>query len=207
MDLSGIEWIFDNLSHVAVMGLIVIFQPELRKIFERAVSVRRAKVDDTGEELSGLIADSLLELSQKRRGALIVFPGRESIREWLSGGFQLDAAPSFPLFMSIFDPNSPGHDGALIVRDGRFFSFGVRLPVSQSHRLSEAYGTRHHAAMGLSEKSATAVPSAEATNRGVGGNARTTNQFRAGLVMVSLRIAALAMKAEKYFATLNLRRR
>jgi len=65
----------------------------------------------------------------------------------------LDAKPSFPLIMSVFDPNSPGHDGALIITNGKFSQFGVRLPVSQSSRLPEQYGTRHHAAMGLAEKS------------------------------------------------------
>jgi diadenylate cyclase len=153
LDLKGLEWIFNNLSHVAVIALIVIFQPELRKIFERAVSVRGSKLEDAGEELSSMIAVSLLDLARNRRGALIVFPGKEPIREWLSGGFPLDGKPSFPLVMSLFDPNSPGHDGALVIRDGRFSRFGVRLPVSQSHRLSEEYGTRHHAAMGLAEKS------------------------------------------------------
>ncbi|UCG06369.1 MAG: diadenylate cyclase, partial [Desulfobacterales bacterium] len=78
---------------------------------------------------------------------------KEPIQEWLSGGYALEAKPSVPLIMSIFDPNSPGHDGALIIQNGRFTRFGVRLPVSQSLKLPEEYGTRHHAAMGLVEKS------------------------------------------------------
>ncbi len=92
-------------------------------------------------------------MAQQHRGAIVVFPGKEPIDEWLSGGFKLDAKPSSPLIMSIFDPNSPGHDGALIIQNGKFKRFGVRLPVSQSSRLPEEYGTRHHAAMGLAEKS------------------------------------------------------
>ena len=153
LDLRGLEWIFGNLSQVAVIALIVIFQPEIRKIFERAVSVRRADTGDREDELSQIAAESLWKLAQQRRGAIVVFPGKEPIDEWLSGGFKLDAKPSSPLIMSIFDPNSPGHDGALIIQNGKFKRFGVRLPVSQSSRLPEEYGTRHHAAMGLVEKS------------------------------------------------------
>lgn len=153
LDLRGLEWIFGNFSHVAVIVLVVIFQPELRKIFERAASVRRFEVRDEGAELSQKIVESLIKLASQHRGAIVVFPGKEPILEWLSGGFKLDAKPSFPLIMSIFDPNSPGHDGALIVEKGKFARFGVRLPVSQSSKLSDEFGTRHHAAMGLCEKS------------------------------------------------------
>ena len=153
LDLKGLEWIFGNFSQVAVIALVVIFQPELRKIFERAASVRRFKIGDTGVELPHMIVDSLVKMAAQRRGAIVVFPGKEPIQEWLSGGFKLDARPSIPLIMSIFDPNSPGHDGALIVEKGKFTRFGVRLPVSLSSKLPEELGTRHHAAMGLTEKS------------------------------------------------------
>jgi hypothetical protein len=83
----------------------------------------------------------------------VVFPGKEPIQEWLAGGYKLDARPSIPLILSIFDPNSPGHDGALIVAKGKFTQFGVRLPISQNSKLPNELGTRHHAAMGLTEKS------------------------------------------------------
>lgn len=153
LDLRSIEWVYSNLSGVALIALIVIFQPELRKFFERAASVRRAHVGDAGEEMSRILVDAIWKLAIQRQGAIVVFPGKEPIQEWLSGGYPLEAKPSFPLFMSIFDPNSPGHDGALIVENGRFSRFSARLPVSQSARLSEDYGTRHHAAMGLAERS------------------------------------------------------
>ena len=153
MDLKGIEWFFSNISQVAVIALIVLFQPELRKILEQTASVKRSEPRDLDEKLSRLVVDALLKLAQQCRGAIVVFPGKEPIQEWLSGGFILDAKPSFPLIMSIFDPNSPGHDGALIITNGKLSWFGVRLPVSQSSKLPEEYGTRHHAALGLVEKS------------------------------------------------------
>lgn len=153
LNFRGLEWIFGNLSQVAVIALIVIFQPELRKIFEQAASVRRSEIIDAGTEICHIVVDSLIKLAEQRRGAIVVFPGKEPLAEWLAGGYKLDARPSNPLIMSIFDPNSPGHDGALIVEKGKFTRFGVRLPVSQSAKLPEELGTRHHAAMGLAEKS------------------------------------------------------
>jgi diadenylate cyclase len=152
LDLRTVEWVYGNFSQVAVIALVVIFQPELRKLFERAVSMRSARTRDPGDVLSRLIAYTLFTLASQRRGALVVFPGREPIEGWVSGGYPLDARPSIPLLRSIFDPNSPGHDGALVVEKGRFARLGTRLPVSESQQLSDEYGTRHHAALGLSEK-------------------------------------------------------
>ncbi|MFH1992310.1 MAG: diadenylate cyclase [Pseudomonadota bacterium] len=151
LELEGINWIYSNLSQVAVLGIIVIFQPEIRKVFERAVSLRRNEAGERRSDFSGLISDAVFALTQQKRGAIIVCPGKEPVRQWLAGGFALDAEPSLPLIMSIFDPNSPGHDGALIIENGRFVQFGVRLPISKTNRLSSEFGTRHHAAMGLSE--------------------------------------------------------
>ena len=152
LNLQGIEWIYQNVSHVAVLGLIVIFQPELRKILEKAVSVpphRRKGQDST---LPSLVAECLTKLARERCGAIMVFPGKEPMQDKLSGGYQLNAVPSLPLILSIFDANSPGHDGAVIIDNNRLTQFGVRLPMSQSTRLAEEYGTRHHAAMGLAEQ-------------------------------------------------------
>jgi len=151
LDLKGINWIYSNLSQVAAIALIVIFQPELRKIFERAASLGGRKLGNTGPALAALFGDAAFLLAKKRRGALIVLPGKEPVKRWLSGGFDLHAEPSLPIILSIFDPNSPGHDGALVFRNGKLAYFGVRLPISKTGRLSEEFGTRHHAAMGLSE--------------------------------------------------------
>jgi uncharacterized protein (TIGR00159 family) len=152
LNLEGIEWIFQNVSHVAVIALIVIFQPELRKLLEKVASVRKSASPPGDDKLSRLIGQSLLQLAAQRQGAILVYPGKEPMEEKLSGGVDLGAEPSLPLIMSIFDPNSPGHDGAVIIDDGRLTRFGVRLPMSQTARLSQEYGTRHHAAMGLAEQ-------------------------------------------------------
>jgi diadenylate cyclase len=152
LELYGIKWIYSNLSNVILIAFIVIFQPELRKIFEQTVSLRRKHKSDPTGDLAQMIIEGLFSLADLRRGAIIVLPGREPVEEFLSGGYPLGAVPSFPLMMSIFDPHSPGHDGALVISRGLFDRFGVRLPVSESSSLSEDYGTRHHAAMGLAEK-------------------------------------------------------
>ncbi len=153
LDLRGIEWIYNNVSHVALIGLIIIFQPELRKVLERAVWVSRSGQQDSDERLPALIAHCLDAMAKASCGALIVYPGREPIGDKISGGFALNALPSYPLILSIFDPSSPGHDGAIIIQKGRISRFGVRLPMSTSSRLANSYGTRHHAAMGLAEQS------------------------------------------------------
>lgn len=153
LDLSGIQWIYSNLSNVVIIALIVIFQPELRKIFERAVSLRRNETRDAGEELARMVTDALFAMAEQRQGAIIVFPGKEPVEALCSGGYLLNAQPSYPLLISIFDTSSPGHDGAMVIANGRFERFGVRLPISESAELPEEYGTRHHAAMGLAEKS------------------------------------------------------
>ncbi len=151
LDLEGIRWIYSNLSNIALIALIIIFQPEIRKILERAASLKRFKSGEYGSELALLITNAVFSLAEKRWGALFVFPGKEPIQQWISGGITLNAEPSFPLMMSIFDPHSPGHDGALTIENGMLTHFSVRLPMSRTNRLSNEYGTRHHAAMGISE--------------------------------------------------------
>lgn len=151
LDLKGIRWLYSNLSQVALIGLIVIFQPEIRKVFERAASFRGRGRGRDHTEFVMIIVDTAFSLAEKKRGAIFVVPGKEPIERWLSGGLDLNATPTFPLIMSIFDPNSPGHDGALIIDGGKLTRFGVRLPLAKMGNLADDFGTRHYAALGLSE--------------------------------------------------------
>jgi uncharacterized protein (TIGR00159 family) len=152
LDLKGITWIYSNLSSVILIALIVIFQPELRKIFERTASLYR-KGEIQGHDIADILTDISFDLASRRWGALIVLPGNEPIGSHVSGGISSGSLPSFALIESIFDPHSAGHDGAMIISNGRVESFGVRLPISESGHLAEEYGTRHHAAMGMCELS------------------------------------------------------
>ena len=153
LDLEGVRWLYSNLSKVALIALIVIFQPEIRRLLERAVSLKGNEMAFGESSLLQLVSDSVFTLAEQRRGAILVFPGRESTKQWAFGGFPLQAQPTFPLIMSIFDPHSPGHDGAIIIENEIISLFGVRLPLSKTNTLSNQLGTRHHAAMGLSEVS------------------------------------------------------
>ncbi len=151
-NFMGINWLFSNLSNIALIALIIIFQPEIRKIFEKAASTLRIKeAEKEGDRLASMIAEAVSGLAQKKWGAIIVLPGKDSLRPKVSGGTSLNAAPSSALIMSIFDPHSPGHDGALVIEGGKITEFGIRLPLSSSEELGEEFGTRHHAALGLSE--------------------------------------------------------
>lgn len=152
--LSGISWIFDNLSNIALIAIIVIFQPEIRKIFERTTSTFRIKrLLKESKYLSLLISEAVIKLAHSQWGAIIILPGKESLESKISGGIPICAKPSVPLIVSIFDHHSPGHDGAMIIENGEITKFGCRLPLSTSEKLGNEYGTRHHASMGLSEVS------------------------------------------------------
>lgn len=153
LNLEGVEWIFRNISHVAVLAVIVIFQPELRKIFEKIFSLYGRKTNKTHAGITEIIAETLWKLAKLKCGALVVLLGKESIDDKISGGYALNANVSVPLIQSIFDHHSPGHDGAIILDNNKITRFGVRLPISQSGSLEDEYGTRHHAAMGISEQS------------------------------------------------------
>lgn len=151
LDLRGIEWIYSNLSQVLVLALIIIFQPELRRFFERAASLQRRGNGFEVEKIAFVISDTAFSLAAQHHGAIMVLSGNDSLKSRTSEGVPLKAEPSFPLLMSIFDPHSPGHDGAVVIEQGLVISFAVRLPLSASRRLSHEYGTRHHAGLGLSE--------------------------------------------------------
>ena len=145
--------IFQAFFAVLVLILVVVFQDDLRRIFEQVgawVSRRR------GEEPSGGPNDVLVrgveQLAAARTGALIVVPGREPIDRHLEGGVELDGRLSQPLLLSLFDASSPGHDGAVVLVNDRITRFAVHLPLSTDREQLAGVGTRHAAALGLSER-------------------------------------------------------
>jgi diadenylate cyclase len=150
LDLQGVMWVYRYLSPVVLIAVVVVFQPELRRVFERAALWGSPTQAHPGG-IADVIAEALDRLAQRSCGALVVLPGRETIEGLVSGGVMLHAEPSVVLLLSIFDPNSPGHDGAVTIVDGRIEQMGVRLPLSRSDTLSADFGTRHNAALGLSE--------------------------------------------------------
>ncbi len=152
LSLDGIEWLFSIFSQIALVAVLIIFQPEIRRVLERSFSfhhARRGRMDDSVPEV---LDQALFDLAEKHWGGLVVLAGEVPINQWVTEGVRLDAVPSVPLLMSIFDPYSPGHDGAAMIEGGRLSRFAVHLPLSVTNRLPNTFGTRHHAAMGLSEK-------------------------------------------------------
>jgi len=135
--------------------IVVIFQEELRQIFERiaiwswASKGMRPLRSDAVDVLVGTLAD----LAKDRIGALIVIEGKDPIARHIRGGIELEGKISVPLLKSIFDPHSPGHDGAVIIGNERISRFATHLPLSNDFRQLANVGTRHSAALGLAELS------------------------------------------------------
>lgn len=145
---------FEASLAVVVFCLVIIFQEEIRRFFERVATSGlfrwRQEPHRTTTEVNDTVVESLVKLAKKRVGALVVFKGREPLDRHLTGGQALNGKISFPLIDSIFDSSSAGHDGAVIIDGGAITSFGVHLPLSK--RVGDkAFGTRHTAALGLSE--------------------------------------------------------
>ena len=146
--------IFQAGVTVAVVAVVVIFQEEIRRAFERIATTRPLPRRRTGpKSLTGLdaIVQAVSTLERTKTGALIVFKGREPLDRHITGGILLEGRPSPQLLLSIFDTSSPGHDGAVIVEGGFILAFGAHLPLSTRVPADAQYGTRHTAALGLSE--------------------------------------------------------
>jgi len=162
---------------ILLIALVVIFQEELRRFFERlsvwGVFKPRGEAVSEHPEIE-TIAYALSELASKKTGALVVVRGRDPLDRHLEGGYELDGRLSEALLMSIFDPSSPGHDGAAIVEQGRLSRFGCHLPLSGSLKKNRNLGTRHSAALGLAERS-DALSIAVSEERGTVSVAREEN--------------------------------
>ena len=152
LDLRLTAWLFQGFFAVVVILLVVVFQDDLRRLFEQiaVLGLRRRPVRSNVFGVAAIVR-SLLQLARTRTGALLVFPGREPLERHLKGGTELDAAISEELLLSIFDPHSPGHDGAVLVQGDRLTRFGLHLPLSDDHNRLGPGGTRHAAALGLAE--------------------------------------------------------
>jgi uncharacterized protein (TIGR00159 family) len=146
--------LFQAFFAVSVLVLVVVFQREIRQFFERVAVLGlrggRAPVLASGplETLVGVVR----ELAETRRGALIVLPGRDPVERHLAGGIALDGQLSWPLLVALFDPHSPGHDGAIVIEGERVRRFAAHLPLSTNFEQLCLRGTRHAAALGLAER-------------------------------------------------------
>ena len=147
-------WLFQGLFLVSAVVLVLAFQDDLKRFFERlAVLVLRRRSPPPEEGPLDAVVRASFGLAAARRGALIVLPGRDPLETLLESGFPLEGSVSEPLLLSLFDPHSPGHDGAAVVESSRVRRFAVHLPLSSDFAQLGLRGTRHAAALGLSEQS------------------------------------------------------
>lgn len=160
LQLNGINFILSSMVEIGVLALVILFQPEIRRILEEMGSRRFIAFFTHGTEnvnvLEQTIGQTVLactEMSQTRTGALIVFEREILLEDMIRSGTVLDAAVSNELLKNIFFVKAPMHDGAVIVRHGRVKAAGCMLPLSKNVNLSRDLGMRHRAGIGMSENS------------------------------------------------------
>lgn len=159
MELHTLNWILDQLLAVGLLAFVVLFQPELRRMIDHLGNVKISKffgVTRPVQEMEAVITQTVIAcetMSREKVGALIVFAREQHLDEYFKTGTLIDGQVSDQLLRNIFFKNSPLHDGAMIIRDGRVAAAGCVLPLSDSHRLSADLGTRHRAGVGMSEAS------------------------------------------------------
>ena len=157
LHLTMISWLLQQALNVGLFAIVVVFQPELRRLLEQIGKGNFSRLivpADAPDEVESMITATVsacADMSRTKTGALIVFERRERLGEIISPGTMVDAAPSAELIKNIFFKNSPLHDGAMIVRAGRVCAAGCVLPLSGNQSLSRDLGTRHRAAVGMSE--------------------------------------------------------
>ncbi len=159
LNMYTLNYIINQLMTVGLLALVILFQPELRRILDHLGNVKFSKlfgIQQTGQELDGVITQTVMaceQMSKERVGALIVFSRDNPLEEYMKTGTVIDGQVSEQLIRNIFFPKAALHDGAMIVREGRVTAAGCVLPLSSSKRLSADLGTRHRAGVGMSEAS------------------------------------------------------
>lgn len=164
VNLSILGMFLRGMVSLIALSLIVIFQPELRRFLgylgqpgfisktlwnNSSTAANSIEQADVVKE----VIESVKYLSKSRTGALIVFQKEISASTYFDVGTKLNADVSTELILTIFHPNTPLHDGAMVIKDGKILSAGVLLPLTEDPKLSWKYGTRHRAAIGMSEVS------------------------------------------------------
>ncbi len=156
LGLSGLNWIFENLRTILIIAFVILFQPELRRILiyiGQMPLVRKIFKVTITRRMTEEVVKAALELSKRGLGGLIVLVRNAGIKSIIEGGQSIQAKVSVPLIVSIFNPRSPLHDGAVVIQNDIIEAAQCILPLSQNPSVGSQYGTRHLAAVGLSEES------------------------------------------------------
>ena len=163
LGLTSLNWILLTVLQNGALVLVILFQPELRKMLERlgrsrimTKNSRHAQDDGKGTIISEIV-QTVVDLSRRRVGALIVFERQTGLQDVIETGTQLNAEISAPLLENIFEPNTPLHDGAVVIRDDQVMAAACILPLAEASGVSRELGTRHRAAVGITENTDAAV--------------------------------------------------
>ncbi len=151
-ELKSIRWILSHLFQISIIGFLIIFQPELRRGLARIGQSPLFKIFIKEEKVAEEIIRAVVSMSKNRVGALIALEREASLKPYIESGIPLDGVLTSELLMTIFMPNTPFHDGGVIVQGNRVVAVGCLFPLSQSQKLSKVLGTRHRAGLGLSEE-------------------------------------------------------
>jgi uncharacterized protein (TIGR00159 family) len=154
LDLKTVSTIFEKLWTVGLFSLVVIFQPEIRKALSK---LGQATKLTSSKPLEERVVERLVRacafMSERQIGALIVIERNQNLEALLEGCVTIDAVVSVELLITIFDPLTPLHDGAVVIRGDRIAYASCVLPLSKSSEIPRKYGTRHRAGLGISEES------------------------------------------------------
>ena len=155
LDLVAMSWLLNQFQTVWVVAFVILFQPEIRRLLIYVGQTRFfQKIFRMGTSRSlESIVEASLQISAKKWGALIVIQRETGLRSYKEAGIQLKAEVSTPLLLSIFNPNSSMHDGAVILQNTLIEAAGCILPLTESQMVSPEMGTRHRAALGITEES------------------------------------------------------
>ena len=212
--MSTILWIVKNLSTVLITAVIIIFQPELRKVLEQLGQKKimsAIPLFDTSKEVQERFTDKTVnelvkacfDMGEVKTGALIVIEQNIRLTEYERTGINVDAVLTSQLLINIFEHNTPLHDGAVIVRGNRIVAATCYLPLSDNMELSKQLGTRHRAGVGISEvsDSLTIIVSEETGQVSVAQN----GELSRGLTSAELRSALIKAQNKKVVNNSKLR--
>jgi diadenylate cyclase len=159
LELYTINWLLKQVMTVGTLAILIVFQPELRRALEyigRSRFFTKSFIEVKGESLSKVvdeIVEAVASLSRQKIGALIVMERKTGLSEVVETGTKIEGKVSSDLLINIFIPNTPLHDGAVIIKEDMIKAAGCFLPLTDNMSLSKDLGTRHRAALGISEKS------------------------------------------------------
>ena len=152
--LQTLSWIMDQVINWGIIAIIIIFQPEIRRGLEhlgRGSVFTYNKTGNQEEKMVEALDQAIQYMSKRRIGALITFQQNTGLEDYIETGISLDADVTGALLINIFIPNTPLHDGAVIIKDNKIAVAAAYLPLSESNLIPKELGTRHRAAVGISE--------------------------------------------------------